>query len=177
MLISGAWFIGGREGFGQIGAGGNNLRLLPRVGDPAPDFTASNAENGRPVRLSDYRGQSVWLNFWGSWCPPCRAEFPDIQAAYAETLAPAGVAWLAVSLDEPAEAAASYAARNDATFTILSDPDRRLTGPVYPISNFPTHILIDRDGIVQAVVLAPIDKATIVEEAQKIIAVSNAAGQ
>lgn len=169
-LLAGAWYIGGREGFGQIGQGGINMRLLPRVGDPAPDFVAFTAADGRPVRLSDLRGQPVWLNFWGSWCPPCRQEFPDIVAAYNETLAPAGVVWLAVSLDEPASAAASYAARNGATFTVLSDPDRGLTGGAYPIANFPTHILIDRTGIIRAIILSPLDQAGIVAAAQQIIA-------
>lgn len=171
VLVAGAWVIGGREGFSQIGQGGINSRLLPRIGDPAPDFVAFTADTGVPVRLSDLRGQPVWLNFWGSWCPPCREEFPDIVAAYNETLKPAGVVWLAISLDEPAEAAASYAARNGATFTILSDPDRRLTGGAYPIANFPTHILIDRNGIIRAIDLSPLDKAGIVAAAQQIIAI------
>lgn len=169
-LVGGAWYVGQRNGFASIGTGGQNLRLLPRVGDPAPDFVAFTAADGRPVRLSDLRGKPVWLNFWGSWCPPCREEFPDIQAAYQETLAPAGLVWLAISLDEPAEAAASYAARNGATFTILSDPDRRLTGGAYPIANFPTHILIDRDGIIRAINLSPINKAEIIAQAQVILA-------
>ncbi len=81
-----------------------------------------------------------------------------------------GVALLAISLDEPADAAASYAARNHATFTILSDPGRHYTGRAYPIANFPTHILIDRDGIVRAIILAPIDKEEIIAAALQIVA-------
>lgn len=174
VLIFGAWYVGGREGFAQIGRGGQNLKLLPKVGEPAPDIIVPIADGSGSVRLSELRGQPVWLNFWGSWCPPCRAEFPDIQAAYAEDLAPQGVAWLAISLDESAQAATSYAARNGATFMILSDPDRRLTGGAYPIANFPTHILIDRDGIIRAIILAPIDKAEIIQQARQIIDPTNA---
>ncbi len=175
VLVLGAWYVGGRDGFAQIGRGGQNLKLLPKVGQPAPDIVVPLADGSGFVRLSDVRGQPVWLNFWGSWCPPCRAEFPDIQAVYADVLAPQGVVWLAISLDEPAEAAASYAARNGATFTILSDPDRRFTGGAYPIANFPTHILIDRDGIIRAIILSPIDKAVIAAEARKITAPSGGA--
>ena len=168
-LVAGAWYVGGREGFDRIGAGGQNLRLLPKVGAPAPDFMAPTVD-GQLVRLSDLRGRPVWLNFWGSWCPPCRAEFPELQAAYATTLQPAGVILLAISLDEPPEAAASFAARNRGTFPILTDPKRALTGASYPIANFPTHILIDRDGIVRDVVLAAIDQDEIIARAQQIIA-------
>ena len=168
-----AWIVGGQQGFDQIGTGGQNLRLLPKIGDAAPDFVAPTV-NGEIIRLSDLRGQPVWLNFWGSWCPPCRSEFPEMQAAYVTELRPNGVALLAISLDEPADAAAGFAARNDGTFPIVTDPNRTFTGAAYPINNFPTHILIDREGIVRDVVLAPIDEAEIVRRAQTIIATGDA---
>ena len=167
-LIAAAWFIGGRLGFEQIGIGGVNLSLLPKIGQPAPDFVTLTAAEGRPVQLSDYRGKPVWLNFWGSWCPPCRAEMPELQAAY-ERLRPRGLELLAVSLNEPAEDAARFAALNNATFTILSDPRRENTGAAYPIANFPTHILIDKDGIVRDIVLAAIDEEEIVRRAEAIM--------
>lgn len=170
VLIGGAWAIGDRQGFSQIGTGGTNLKLLPSVGEPAPGFVTLRADDGQPVSLSDFRGQPVWLNFWGSWCPPCRSEFPEMQAAYAEFLQPNGVALLAISLDEPPETAMAFARRNDGTFPILSDPDRADTGAGYPIANFPTHILIDRDGIVRDVILSPIDQEEIIARADKIIA-------
>ena len=144
-----------------------------KIGDAAPDFAAPTVF-GEIVRLADLRGQPVWLNFWGSWCPPCRSEFPEMQAAYAKALQPNGVVLLAVSLDEPPEAAAGFAARNNGTFPILTDPDRAFTGAAYPIANFPTHILIDREGIVRDVVLAPIDEAEIVRRAQAIIVAEEA---
>jgi peroxiredoxin len=167
-LIVAAWFIGGRQGFGQIGSGGINLSLLPKIGQPAPDFVTFTAAEGQPVRLSDYRGKPVWLNFWGSWCPPCRAEMPELQAAY-ERLHPRGLELLAVSLNEPADDAAAFAALNKATFTILSDPRREHTGAAYPIFNFPTHILIDEDGIVRDIVLSDIDEEEIVARAEAIM--------
>jgi len=168
-LVGGAWYVGGRQGFDQIGTGGRNLQLLPKVGDVAPDFVAPTVD-GQIVRLSELRGRPVWLNFWGSWCPPCRSEFPEMQAAYAASLRPAGVEVLAISLDEPPEAAAGFASRNDGTFPILTDPNRKLTAGAYPIANFPTHILIDREGVVRDVVLAPIDEEEIVARAQRLIA-------
>lgn len=169
VIAAGAWSIGSREGFDRIGAGGQNLRLLPKIGEPAPDFVAPTVD-GRLVRLSDLQGQPVWLNFWGSWCPPCRSEFPEMQAAYESFLQPNGVVVLAISLDEPPEAAAGFAALNDGTFPILTDPKRAFTGPAYPIANFPTHILIDREGVIRDIILAPIDEDEIVARAQRLIA-------
>jgi cytochrome c biogenesis protein CcmG/thiol:disulfide interchange protein DsbE len=168
LVIMGAtWFVGGREGFTQIGQGGVNLGLLPKVGEPAPDVIVALTD-GELVRLSDFRGQPVWLNFWGSWCPPCRAEMPDMQAAYTE-LHPQGLVMLAVSLYEPMQAAADYAALNHVTYLIASDPRALATGKAYPIQNFPTHILIDKDGIVRDVVLAELDKDEFLAHAQTIM--------
>ncbi|MBA2598813.1 MAG: TlpA family protein disulfide reductase [Chloroflexia bacterium] len=168
VLVAAAWYIGNWQGFEQIGKGGVNLSLLPKIGQIAPDFVTLTAADGRPVRLSDYRGRPVWLNFWGSWCPPCRAEMPELQAAY-ERLHPRGLALLAVSLNEPAEDAAAFATLNKATFTILSDPRRENTGAAYPIFNFPTHILIDEDGVVRDIVLASIEEEEIVKRAEAIL--------
>jgi cytochrome c biogenesis protein CcmG, thiol:disulfide interchange protein DsbE len=167
LIVAVAWFVGGRQGFDQIGQGGINLSLLPKVGDPAPDVVVALTD-GTPVRLSDLRGRPVWLNFWGSWCPPCRAEMPELQAAH-EQLAPRGLVLLAISLNEPTEAAADYAALNHVTFLVASDPRRLATGNVYPILNFPTHILIDQDGIVRDIVLAEFTQEEIVAHAQTIL--------
>jgi cytochrome c biogenesis protein CcmG/thiol:disulfide interchange protein DsbE len=168
-IIVAAVLIGGRAGWDSIGEGGINRTLLPKVGTVAPDFVTEDVY-GNPVRLSQFRGQPVWLMFWGSWCPPCRAEFPDIQAAYAE-LAPRGLRMLGVSLRESPLDAATYAARNGATFLVLSDPDETDTGASYPVLNFPTHIFIDRDGIIRAVVLEDLDTQQAIDEATRLLEV------
>ena len=133
--------VGARStsGFAPAGTrsapGGVNRSLLPKVGEPAPDFMTEDVF-GNPVRLSQFKGQPVWLMFWGSWCPPCRAEFPDIQAAYAQ-LEPEGIRMLGVSLREPAIDAGAYAAQNGATFLVLSDPDESDTASAYPDFQLP----------------------------------------
>ncbi len=165
-IVISALLIGGRSGWESIGAGGINQSLLPKVGDIAPDFETKDVY-GNPVRLSQFRGQPVWLMFWGSWCPPCRAEFPDIQAAY-EQLEPKGLRMLGVSMRETPADAAAYAARNGATFLVLSDPEERDTGAAYPIFNFPTHIFIDRDGVIRSIVLEDMDTEQAVAEASRL---------
>ena len=166
-IVAAAWFVGGRAGFDQIGRGGVNVSLLPKIGQAAPDFAAYDVD-GRPVRLSDFRGQPVWLNFWGSWCAPCRSEMPAIQAAW-QQLQPQGLVLLAVSLDEPASDAKEYAALNHTTFRVLSDEYRLATGNAYPIANFPTHVFIDAEGIVRAIVLAEMSTATAVGHGQALL--------
>lgn len=166
-IVGATWYVGGRQGFDQLGRGGSNAGLLPKVGQAAPDFAAV-LNDGSITALSGFRGRPVWLNFWGSWCPPCRSEMPDLQAAY-ERLQPRGLVLLAVSLDEPSSAAFDYARLNGATYPVATDPERRLTGGAYPILNFPTHILIDRDGIVRDVVLAELDEEAFVARAEAIL--------
>ena len=167
FIVLAAWAMGGRAGWDSIGTGGINARLLPKVGERAPDFLTEDV-SGNPVRLSDFKGQPVWLMFWGSWCPPCRAEFPDIQAAY-ETVGPKGINLLGVSVDEPASAAAAYAAQNGGTFLVLSDPDRADTGAAYPVYNFPTHMFIDGDGVVRSIVLKSMNRDTAIAEASRLL--------
>jgi peroxiredoxin len=167
LIIGVAWVVGGRLGFDEIGHGGVNFSVLPKVGDPAPDIVVTLTD-GKLVRLSDLRGHPVWLNFWGSWCPPCRAEMPEMQAAHKE-LVQRGLIVLAVSLNEPTQQAADFAALNHVTFLVASDPQRLATGKAYPILNFPTHILIDQDGIVRDIVLAELDKEEIFAHAQLIL--------
>jgi cytochrome c biogenesis protein CcmG/thiol:disulfide interchange protein DsbE len=171
LIVAAALTIGTRSGWESIGSGGINQRLLPRVGEVAPDFETEDVF-GNPVRLSQFRGQPVWLMFWGSWCPPCRAEFPDIQAAYAQ-LEPSGLRMLGVSLRESPVDAAAYAAANGATFLVLSDPDERDTESAYPIFNFPTHIFIDRDGVIRSIVLEDLGTEQAVAEANRLLALDS----
>jgi len=161
-----AWFVAGRAGLSDVGKGGINSSLLPKVGQEAPDFVAVSPE-GQVVHLSDFRGQPVWLNFWGAWCPPCRAEMPDIQTAW-EQLEPQGLTLLAVSLGDKPSEAIEFAELNGATFQILLDPDRSLTSPTYPIYNFPTHIFIDEDGIVRKIVMSEMSADEAVAAAQSV---------
>jgi len=151
-IVLAAWAVGGRQGFGSIGSGGANMQLLPTVGEPAPAFSAF-ALTGRVVDSSEFAGKPLWINFWASWCAPCRAELPEMKMAFA-ALQPRGLEVLAISLDEPTIEAALYASQNELEFRVLSDPDRAGTSAAYRVNNFPTHIFVDADGIVRSVVLA-----------------------
>jgi peroxiredoxin len=152
VIVAGAWLLTGHGGLDQLGRGGVNEKILPRAGEVAPDVTVTDIL-GNSVALSSLRGKTVWLNFWGSWCAPCRSEMPDIVTAYAR-VKDEGVVLLAVSLDESPIEAAFFASQNNVTFPIYSDQYRTATNATYPIHNFPTHIFIDKSGIVRHVVLS-----------------------
>ncbi len=168
VIVLAAWFVGGRAGFDQIGRGGVNQRHLPKVGEVAPDFMSLD-EAGNPVWLSDFRGQPVWVNFWGSWCPPCRAEMPDLERAY-QKLAPQGVVLMAVSIDESLEVAAEYARKNGASYPVVNIPQRGLIAPAYDLWNVPTHLFIDANGVVRAVVPGQLDAEMAVAHGESLLA-------
>jgi cytochrome c biogenesis protein CcmG, thiol:disulfide interchange protein DsbE len=166
-IVLAAWWVGGRAGFDTIGEGGINRRFLPKVGEVAPDVMVLDA-NQQPVYLSQFRGQPVWLTFWGSWCPPCRSEMPEIQAAY-EQLAPRGIVLMAVAIDEPLDVAIGFAAMNGGTFPIYSVPNRGLIADRYDLYNVPTHLFIDAGGVVRQIIAGPVDETSALEAAQTIL--------
>ena len=100
----------------------------------APDFTVYDRE-GNPVRLSDYAGKPVVLNFWASWCPPCKSEMPDFHAAYEEL--GDQVQFLMVNATdgsrETVDTAASFIQEQGYTFRCFTTPDRRRPRPMVPI--------------------------------------------
>ena len=173
-ILIGAWVVTGRSGLEEVGRGGINRSLLPKVGEVAPNFATEDVF-GNPVELSMFRGKPVWLMFWGSWCPPCRSEFPDIQRAYGQ-LERDGVQLLGVAIDESPIAAGRYAAQNGATFLVLSDPDRNDTEQSYPLFNVPTHIFIDADGVIRSIVLSDMDEAMALREARALLTSAADAG-
>lgn len=114
------------------------------IGMAAPDFTLKNMNNNE-VSLSDYRGQKVFLNFWASWCPPCRKEMPDMQKLhekYGEE-----IAILAVNIGESKSTAANYMLENGLSFSVLLDTDKS-TAQNYLVRGIPTSYFLDKDGII-----------------------------
>ncbi|MCI0370768.1 MAG: TlpA family protein disulfide reductase [candidate division NC10 bacterium] len=125
----------------------------PAVGHAAPDFTAPDVD-GRSVRLADYRGKrAVLLNFWATWCVPCRLEMPTMEQAYQDYKA-RGLEILAVSIDVghrlvvPATVAL-FMDELKLTFPALLDPDMEVARR-YRVFGIPMTFLIDREGIIRA---------------------------
>jgi thiol-disulfide isomerase/thioredoxin len=109
----------------------------------APDFTLPD-RNNQPVQLSDLRGQVVMLNFWASWCGPCRQEMPHLDDIY-KAHAADGFTLLGINVDQQPELAERLLAQVPVTFPILMDTASDVSR-LYQVDAMPTTILIDRAG-------------------------------
>lgn len=124
------------------------------IGDRAPDFKVQTMD-GKEVNLSDYKGKKVFLNFWATWCPPCKAEMPHMQAFYEEQ--PEDVEILAVNLEESTEKAADFAKQYELTFPILMDADGTVA-ETYEVYTIPTTYVLNEDGTVHQKIVGPMDE-------------------
>jgi thiol-disulfide isomerase/thioredoxin len=121
-------------------------RRGPRVGEPAPAFRMQLVD-GRYVELDDLQGRPVLINFWATWCPPCRREMPDIIAASESN---DDLVVLAVNVQEELKVVGPFVSDFDISMPVLRDIDGELR-QTYGVSGMPTSVFIDRDGNVSAV--------------------------
>ena len=124
----------------------------PREGFFAPDFALDTLQ-GEQVRLSDLRGKIVVVNFWTTWCPPCRAETPALETSY-ESYQDSDVVVLGVNLtdQDSLPEVESFVQEFGLTYPILLDRDGAV-GLMYQLSGLPTTFFISREGIIRTVVV------------------------
>lgn len=127
---------------------GASLNAAAAVGSPAPDFELKNLA-GDDVTLADYKGDVVVVNFWATWCPPCRAEMPGIQAVY-DTYKAQGLTVLAVNAQEDQDTIQSFVMETGFTFPILPDPYGQAIRE-YGVRSFPATFIIDREGRIDTI--------------------------
>lgn len=139
----------------------------PRVDHLAPDFTLRDL-SGTPVNLAELRGQVVLINVWATWCPPCRAEMPMIQAAY-EQYAPAGFTVLAVNQREAQATVAAYMQADGYSFPALLDDDGAVSA-LYQVRVLPSSFFVDRNGIIRAVYRGPLARSVIAGTVEQLLA-------
>ncbi len=138
----------------------------PKVGAAAPDFTLVGL-NGKPVSLSSFKGKVVLLNFFATWCPPCRAEMPDLEATYKE-LKDQGFEIVAVDLQEDSNTVSGYARSLGLDFTILLDRDAEAVS-LYHVNGLPTTFFIDRNGTIQDLAIGALNKKSIRQRLDKLL--------
>jgi len=116
-------------------------------GEEAMNFTLTDLE-GNKVSLKDFRGKNVYLNFWATWCPPCRSEMPEIEKVY-QQYKDKGLVVLAVDLGEDKDTVKNFIKDNKYNFRVLLDSDQSVASK-YNISSIPVSYFIGKDGKIVA---------------------------
>jgi len=127
-----------------LAAANAGAALTPNA--PAPDFTLRSLEGGN-LRLAEQRGQVVLVNFWATWCGPCKQEMPHLNRLYDKYRA-SGFVLLGVNVDEDPRQAAGTASKLGMHFPVLFDADKSVSR-LYDLQSMPATVLIDRDGRVR----------------------------
>lgn len=113
------------------------------ISGAAPDFDLASRDGGR-VALSDLAGQVVMVNFWATWCGPCRQEMPQLEALY-ERYSDLGFTLLGVNVEEDSSGADAFLAETPVSFPILFDPENKVS-ELYNVVAMPSTVLIDKSG-------------------------------
>ena len=167
IVIGAAYLIyrptAAQEGVTAVPVSGPSDSATPKIGSRAQDFTAMTVD-GKPVSLSSYKGRPVWLIFGATSCVPCKAEVPDIEAAYRKFKAK-GVVVLAIFIREDSSTVRDYGDRVGLTFPMVTDLDSSIAAAYGVrdwtkadadshhgfVTGFPAHFFIDRSGVLQLV--------------------------
>jgi cytochrome c biogenesis protein CcmG/thiol:disulfide interchange protein DsbE len=136
----------------------------PAIGYVAPDITLTDTD-GRTFQLSGLRGRPVVLNFWATWCPPCRAELPELQAA-SQRLA-GQVAIVGVNQGEAPAEVQAFAQQQGLTFQIPLDTQMEASR-LYLVRNLPTTFFIDRSGVIREMQVGPLTEATLSQQLHSV---------
>ncbi|HEX6594306.1 MAG TPA: TlpA disulfide reductase family protein [Bacillota bacterium] len=135
------------------------------VGNVAPDFELETLE-GEMVKLSDYRGERVMVNFWATWCPPCRAEIPDMQKFHEKT----DIQILAINLtdtESDKDKVPTFVKNFGMTFKVLMDESSEVANQ-YQIQPIPTSYMIDSNGVIQFKAMGAMNYDSMVREFEKM---------
>lgn len=138
----------------------------PLADHPAPDFTLMGLD-GSPVTLSKLKGQVALINVWATWCPPCCAEMPTIQAAY-EQYRDQGFTVLAVNLQEDPRTVAAFMREYTLTFPALLDLDGQVSA-AYQARVLPSSFFVDKKGVIRSVYRGPMPRSVIAGTVEQLL--------
>jgi peroxiredoxin len=158
LIVGLTWIWVNRLPAGEASAA-DALPPAPAVGHPAPDFTLTTAA-GETFKLSELRGTPVVLNFWATWCPPCRSEMPELQAA-SQRLA-GQVAIVGVDQAETPAQVQAFASQFGITYPIPLDQNADASR-LYRVRSLPTTFFIDRSGVIRQMQIGPVTEATLAQ--------------
>ena len=160
LVLGGGWIAFSRT-LVNARAGGDAIVLEPApiAGHPAPEFELVSTD-GEMIRLSDFRGKPVILNFWATWCGPCRAEFPEFQQAAVDNADRLVMIGINNTSADQADQIPGFLEEFGITFPIVLDEDGEAI-KTYRILGLPTTIFVDSNGIINEVFTGPLNKAYI----------------
>lgn len=133
----------------------------------ASDFTLFDARSGRELSLSDFDGQPVLLNFWATWCIPCRAEMPHIEKAFQEH-GDQGLVVLAINFNESRDDVVAYGRELGLSFPLLLDPEGHVQQGDYAVYQYPTTIFVAPDGEIKVTHIGPLSEQSLGEKLAEI---------
>jgi cytochrome c biogenesis protein CcmG/thiol:disulfide interchange protein DsbE len=145
--------------------GDQYLTEAPMAGYLAPGFSLTNTL-GDEVSLADFRGQTVVLNFWATWCPPCRAEMPEFQNASVKYNGQAII--LGIDQGEPSSVVSDFGSALGISYPLLLD-QTSVVSRAYNVTALPTSFFIDRQGVVREVVTGMVSKAVLQDRIDRLI--------
>ena len=153
----------------EQGAGELAVSALPaRLQTEAPDFSLT-ASDGSQVKLSGLRGKVVLVNFWATWCPPCKAEMPDLNALQQEFGSAHDLVVLGINAGDDSQAAVvTFAQQNRLSFPLLLDPDDQVSDSLYAVRALPTSLIIDRTGKIRSQWLGQLSRSEMVARLRQV---------
>ncbi|NED94539.1 TlpA family protein disulfide reductase [Phytoactinopolyspora alkaliphila] len=171
---------GDADNIGYIEGDGVVSIIPPEEREPAPDFGGELLADGGTFELAEAQGDVVVINVWGSWCPPCRKEAPDLQAVH-EELADDGVRFIGVNTRDGQTETAALAFEREfgITYPSVFDPDGQALlafRATLPPQAIPSTLVIDREGRMAARVLGPIGRASLRDLVSDIAAEDSSGG-
>jgi cytochrome c biogenesis protein CcmG/thiol:disulfide interchange protein DsbE len=158
LILGSSWIWLNRVPVGSA-APATDRRAAPAIGYPAPEFTLTTL-SGEEFKLSSLRGTPVVLNFWATWCPPCRAELPELKAAGERYTGQ--VAVIGVNQVETAATVAKSARELGLTFPVPLDQSGAVSR-LYRVRSLPTTFFIDRDGVIRQIQSGPLTEAVLAQ--------------
>jgi cytochrome c biogenesis protein CcmG/thiol:disulfide interchange protein DsbE len=154
----------GLLGYGLLSKGGSTIA----VGDPAPDKQLSRLDGNGTGDIADYRGRWVLVNFWASWCAPCRSEAPALESFQKEH-APQDFTVLGINLDDNTGDATEFVRRYGLTYPQLRDGDGSERRDAYGMTGFPESFLVDPAGKLALIRRGAVDETYLTEQVAPLI--------
>ncbi|MDQ6695792.1 MAG: TlpA family protein disulfide reductase [Chloroflexota bacterium] len=151
VLATFAWLLSSRAGEQRtVNAAITGTSSAPTTGSLAPDFTLTDVHTNKPVKLSSLRGKPVFMNFWGTWCPPCRGEMPEMQKLYDKYKDQIQVVGVSMGPRDTSSQVKSFVDQQKYSWTFIHDADYSVA-TTYEVQAVPSSYFIDKDGIIRAV--------------------------